>query len=729
MSRTAAIFLSLALLLAPAATSSAAPSSPRVGLALSGGGAKGFAHIGVLKVLEEADVPVDFVSGTSMGSIVGALYAIGYSVQEIEAIALQTDWNDLFNDGIPRRDRPLEQKPMEDRYMVSLPIVGSGVGLPRGLVAGQRISTLLTRLFLPVHDRDDFSTFPIPFVCVATDIVTGETVVLDHGDLAEAIRASMSIPSAFTPVDIGDRLLVDGMLGRNFPVQDVIALGADVVVGVDVGKPLAERDELGNFMEILGQAIGFIGAETNAQQRELCDVLISPDLKGVTSLDFGRMEEIIAAGEAAAREALPELCALAAGLDPAGRRPVPARPTVPDTFLVQDIAVDGLREVESQVVLAMSRLRPPARLAVADIEEGVARIYNSGMFERVTYRIEPLGQGSRLRIVAVEKVDDYFRFGLRYDSRDRLMAIFNLLYRNKVGHSSLLSFDAIMGERNQLLARHFVRVLPRRGLALSSRLGYQDEEVDVYAGDDRVARYEVDAFYGEVLAGGVFFGKFGLGVGLHGEWVELTPDVVDPSLAPYRENLTSLVGVLGLDSRDRTYFPTRGVAFYSRHEYSEGALGSEGTFSRHYLDLKIYAPVGRRVTLIGEVAGGTTTGGALPVHGQFILGGVDTPALLLERESTPISFLGLRHQQLYGEHFQFAQVGAQVGIGPKAVFLLRANAGNTFGEWEFDFSRDRFETGAGVTLGLLTPLGPIELTGSYGSADDFLGYLNIGPKF
>ena len=731
MIRMNALMIGLALLCAPAiaAASGAEEPVPRVGLALSGGGAKGFAHIGVLKVLEEAGVPIDVVSGTSMGSIVGALYAIGYTVDEIEGIALGEDWEDLFDDRIPRRDRALEQKPMEDRYIVSLPIVGGGVGLPRGMVAGQKISALLDHLTLSVHGCGDFSEFPIPFVCVATDIVTGEPTVLDHGNLAEAIRASMSIPSAFTPVEIGDRLLVDGMLGRNFPVQDVIAMGADIVVGVDVGKPLAGRDDLTNFVQILGQAVGFIGAETNEQQRALCDVLITPELQGVTSLDFEHLEEIIAAGEAAARAVLPQLRDLAARFETAARPGVAVRPAAPDSALVRGISVDGLREIEAQVVVAVSGLQVPSRLAIADIERGVARIYNTGMFERVTYRLASLDEGIQLHVAAVEKANDFFRFGLRYDTRDRLMAIFNVLFRNKVGNSSLLSVDAILGERNQLLARHFVRVLPKRGLSLATRIGFQDEHIDIYDGNDKIARYDMKAIYGEVLAKRIFGDCFGLGVGLRGEWADLDPNIRDVSLPSYRENLTTLVGTLDFDNLDRTYFPRRGVAVFSRFDYSEGSLGSEGTFSRYFADVKAFLPVGLHVTLVGEIAGGTTTGDAMPAHDRFSLGGIETPALLLERASSRITFLGLRYQQLYGEHFQFAQAGVQGQFGSNVVLLLRANAGNTFDAWKLELSADRFETGAGATMGLLTPFGPVALTGSYGSADDLLFHLDIGMRF
>lgn len=700
-----------------------------MGLALSGGGAKGFAHIGALKVIERAGIKIDYITGTSMGSIVGALYAIGYSVEEIEAIALGTDWNDLFNDRVVRRERSIEQKQMDDRYFVSLPVIGHGIVLPRGLVAGQNISALFDRLTISSHGYEDFSCFPIPFACIATDIVTGESVVLDHGSLSEAIRASMAMPSAFTPVVIEDRMLVDGMLGRNFPVQDVIAMGADVVIGVDVGKPLATRDELNNFMQILGQAIGFIGADTNDRQRSLCDVLISPELEGVTSLDFSRLAGIIAAGEAAAQAALPELTALAAQLDTSAAPAAVPRPPDPDSFLVHDIRIDGLRDIESRIVMSISKLDAPARLSIAGIEKGIARIYSVGMYERVTYRLEQLPAGLRLHIVAIEKTEDFFRFGLRYDSRNRLTAIFNTLYRNKLGHSSLFNFDVLIGEQNQLSAQHFIHLMPTWGLSLSSRAGFHDSEIDVYNGNDRTARLSMTAIYGECIAGKAFSDCGYLGGGLRSEWIDLKSDIHDSNFPSYTENMRVLVGIAGYDTLDRTYFPRRGFGMYSRHEYSMGVLGSEHAFSRHFVDLKAYAPINRRLTLFGEVACGTSTGEDFPPHYQFTLGGVDTPALLIERETTRISFLGLHHQQLYGEHFQFVQAGAQMQIGSGVMLMLRANTGNTFDKWDIDLTRNRFKTGAGATLGLITPFGPIEVTGSYGSAGDILGYLNVGMKF
>lgn len=725
--RSLALALML-LALAPTSRHAAtqdAPPRPRIGLALSGGGAKGFAHIGALKVIEEAGLPIDVVVGTSMGSVVGSLYAIGYSAAAIESVALDTDWDALFSDRIPRRDRAVEQKVMEDRYLVSLPVVGWGLGLPRGLIGGQNVSAALSRLLRPASGREDFMAFPRTFACIATDIVTGDVVRLDHGDLPRVVRASMAIPTAFIPVEVDGRLLVDGMLGRNFPVEDVKDLGADLVIGVDVGKPLADREELDDFVAILGQAVGFIGIETNERQRGLCDVLITPELAGYSAMAYDRVEEIIAAGEAAARAVLPELRRLA---PPSAPSPLPTL-AAPDTVDIRSISVDGLREVESRVVIAISRLRPHSRLAVADIEAAVSRVFNTGMFESVTYRLVRGPIGTDLHLMALEKTDQFFRFGLRYDSEDRLMAIFNLLIRNRVVHSSFVSLDAILGNRNQLLARHFVRVMPRRDLSLMTSLGFQDEVIDLYDGQNRIAKYDLDAYHAELLVGAVFGDRGYLGAGVRGEWVALAPDVLNPLWQDYDENLTALVGTLVYDSLDRTYFPQRGLALTTRHELHARFMGGEQAFERHFVDLRGSWPVSRHASLVGELAAGATRGGGAPAHTRFSLGGVDSPALLLQRDTTRLTFLGLRRNQLLGRQFQFAQLGVQGQLTSRLVVLLQGNAGNVFDDWKLDLSARRFETGAGLTVGYLTPFGPLATTWSYGSVGDLLWHLSAGMRF
>lgn len=337
--------LSLLLLTHFPTSFSQAQNRPRVGVALSGGGAKGFAHIGVLRVLEEVGIPVDYITGTSMGSIIGGLYAIGYSVDELEAIAVATDWQELFSDRVSRRQLAIESKIGDGRYLLTLPLDGFKPGLPTGLIAGQKISTLFERLTLPYHNVSDFRNFPIPFAAVATNIATGHVVVLDHGYLPEAMRASMSIPSVFTPMVIDDRLLVDGMLVRNFPVEEVQAMGADIIIGVDVGSGLSGREELTSLGAILGQALGFMDAESTERQRELCDVLIVPDIEGLSAVDFPKAEEIIARGETAAREAMLQLQTLADSLQSAGAPQAGFMQINLDSVVIDDIQVQDCKRL------------------------------------------------------------------------------------------------------------------------------------------------------------------------------------------------------------------------------------------------------------------------------------------------------------------------------------------------------------------------------------------------
>src|SRR5438046_6007294 len=279
----------------------------RVGVAPSGGATRGLDHIGVLKVLEEAGVPVDVITGTSMGSVVGGLYAVGYTAAQLDTIVTTEDWYRLLTDPVDRRDLAVERKFTEDHYLLTLPIHRGGIKLPKSVVPGQRISQLLTGLTWSAHATRDFRALPIPFAAVATDLETSRAVVLDHGFLPDAIRASMALPSVFSPVDLGDTAVIDGGVVRNLPAQDARALGADVLICSDVTDPLAPRDSIVSLVDVLVQSVSFRVGDSERAERAACDVLIVPDVRAFTRFGFERAGELTAPGAAAARAALPEL--------------------------------------------------------------------------------------------------------------------------------------------------------------------------------------------------------------------------------------------------------------------------------------------------------------------------------------------------------------------------------------------------------------------------------------
>lgn len=275
----------------------------RIGLVLSGGTARGLAHVGILKVLEEEKVPVEYVTGTSMGSIIGGLYSVGYTPDEIEKIASEMDWLALFNDSIERKGKGISRNLIEDRNTMVLPMENFVPKIPSGAVGGKSASEKLNELFFGVAEVNDFKKFPKKFALVATDLNTGEGVMIDKGSIATAIRSSLSLPSVFNPVQAGERLYVDGGVVRNLPVQDVKVLGADYTIGVNVGEGFSKRDpEKLNIAGVISDSMTIAGRQEVERQIRMLDLYMAPNLEKIESYDFVKVKEIIDAGEKVARE-------------------------------------------------------------------------------------------------------------------------------------------------------------------------------------------------------------------------------------------------------------------------------------------------------------------------------------------------------------------------------------------------------------------------------------------
>ncbi len=726
------ILLIIVLLLPPLLGQTPRPR-PRIGLALSGGGAKGFAHIGVLKVLEEIGMPIDGISGTSMGSIVGGLYAIGYRAAELEDLALNSDWNFLLSDQVDRSVLSMEQKFYDARYNVSLDLDNWHIKLPSGLIAGQNVLRLLDRLTLPVQHIDDFTRLPIPFVCVATNIVSGEAEVLRSGSLPEAIRASMAIPSLFTPIKIDSLLLVDGMIARNFPVQEAIEiLGADTVIGVDVGEELASEKELNSFVSIINQAVSFQMARSTAKQRALCDFLIVPDLAEYGAGDFNKAAYFIAQGEQAAREKLPELRALAEslrGLPPPPRIAPPAdhyRGYQPgDSIFVAELDVVGLDKLPANFVRERLKMEIPGRTVLEEIEAGIDRIYGSQFFERVSYELLPANPGKKLRIRVIERSNHLFRIGFRFDSKREAALLLNTTFRNLGRSGSFLTFDLKLGSDVLFDGQYFTRTGFRRLIGWRWRLLFARRNIDQFSGDDRIARQRVSTLLGEGLIGTIFSNKFALGGGIRGELARINPTIAPLDFLSNNERLLIAFASLFFDSYNRSVFPTSGLAMEVSTEFSDRNLLSEHTFQRYFANIRAAIPLNRSMSLLGGVFLGNALGD-VPFHYLFMLGGMDTPFTFLGR---PDAFLGFRSQEFTNRNAQFGQIGLQYEIWPNKFLILRANSGNTFDTWSLKIDPERYFFGGGVTLATNTRLGPVEFTAMSSQRHGILTHLNIGYKF
>ncbi len=718
----------LCLQLALVASSVSASEAPRIGLALSGGGAKGFAHIGALKVLEEAGLRVDFVVGTSMGGVIGGLYALGYSVAELEKLALETDWVGMFSDHVSRRDLSMVQKRLDGRYVAELPIKNKRVEFPSGLVAGQNVARLLSRLTLSAHNINDFRSLPIPFACVATDIVTGKAVLLDSGFLPEAMRASMALPSIFTPVKLQGHLLLDGGLVRNFPVQDVIELGADLVVGIDVSEPLYDEGELISFLDIIDQALSFTSASSTVEQRKLCDVLISPDIDGLSTLGFGNIQDIIARGERAARAVLPQILALVelGQQRPEGR--VPKLQTAPfDSIYIESIRIDGLERSTQKVIETEFGFSVPAWATLSDIERATDRVYSSLLFDRAIYKLEELDGRIELVITVVERSEDLFRFALRYNSQTEASVLLGAVFRNVTKNNSFLNMDLELGQEVQFDVSYLQHIGWRPRVGLIARLNYNDSFLDLFEAGQRQAQLNITSLAAEVLFGSVLSTKLSLAAGIRTETVVGETKIAASDTLVFRRSLATLVNTLRIDTFDRSDFPTRGIALTARNDVAFKGVGSRAGFSRHLADLRVVIPVHSKLSLLAESMVGYTRGDDVPLNYSFVLGGMETSTLFTGVEFVRSSFLGLKHQERIGRNLQFWQAGIQIEPWNRFVFIVRANAGDTLQRWTF--VANKWKWGLGLTAATLTPLGPVEITLAGGDQHDFQTYLNVGFKF
>lgn len=722
----------LALLLAvgrpqPGLTQSS--QRPTVGVALSGGGAKGLAHIGVLRVLDEVGLQVDVVAGTSMGNIVGVLYAIGYTPDEIQRISLEVDWGEVFSDVVPRRALGMEQKRWADTYIGALPLRNWLPELPSGILTGQNVGKLLAGLTIPAQNTDDFLAFPRPFACVTTDIVTGQAVRITGGNLADAVQASGGLPTVFTPTRIDGRLLVDGGIVRNLPVEDAIAIGADIVIAVDVGQPLLDEEEIRTFIDVMDQVIAFQGATSTLEQRELADILIVPDIEGLSLLGFDDIPEIIRRGEEAARAQLPRLLALADSLNALG--PAPPIYVLPraDSFYVDRIDVRGAARIDPETVIGASGLRAASWVTVEDLDRAVDQIYGRSAFRRVGYELATHSGGATLTFRVVEDTDNLFRFGLRFDTQRGAALLLGTLFRNVGLAGSLLTVDFRVGREVRLDAQYWLSSGLRSGFAPRLRTVGSLDEFDLYVGEDRVAKLD-SRYFSASLAAGTFYSRTVAAVGgLRGEYLDVSPDIAPPGSPSQGGWLGLLNGSVTADTYNSRQFPRSGVRATLAGEFGDQSVVGDASIRRAFLNAQGALPVARQVSLLGQLFLGSAGGDAIPLPYQFFLGGLQVPAAFPYGTLSRVSFVGLKLQELRGRAAQYVMVGAQLAVKDAAYLLLRANAGNTFDTWEVDLSSDRYESGIGLTIGAATLAGPVSLTVATSSRHDFLATLDLGFFF
>ncbi|HTO46936.1 MAG TPA: patatin-like phospholipase family protein, partial [Burkholderiales bacterium] len=653
----AALGLASALAAAPPASAQTPEAKrPRICLVLSGGGARGAAHVGVLKVLEEMRVPIDCIAGTSMGSIVGGAFASGVTVAEMEETLGAMSTERLFKERPPRQERSIRRK-TDDFTILFTPEVGLRDGafqLPKGIVSGVQLETVL-RALAKAQGYRQFDELPIPFRAVATDLVTGTPVVFSAGELANVMRASMSVPGLIDPAEIGGKLLVDGGLTDNLPVGVARAMGADVVIAVNLGTPLMKREELNSIFGVTGQMINILteqNVRASLASLKPTDILILPELGDFSAADFDHLLKTIPIGEAAARTVADRLSAFS--LPPAEYAALRERQLAvapPDLRPVDEIRFPGLTRVNPAVVEAEMETRPGQPIDQTTLDRDMQRLYGTDDFEHVSYRIiEETGK----RVLSVDALEkswgpNYLRFGLGLTSDFKGDAYYNLLasYRKTWINSLGAEWrtDLQVGRTSRAFTEFYQPLDTRQYFFVAPYADAERRQLAIFNNDQRLAIFNLN--YGRVgLDVGSQFTRYGeLRLGLLTGSVRATVDTGPTFLEPdpNRANQGAIRGRLFFDQLDNVNFPRSGYGGTLDIFNSQTALGASVNYTKWTLDGTAAHSFGDHTFNLGLRLGGKIGADPLPVYDQFNWGG------FLQQS-------GYRTGALLGQSIEFARL-------------------------------------------------------------------------
>ena len=727
-----ALMLVYAIANRPSAASAADPepvSRPKIGLALSGGGARGAAHIGVIRVLEENNVPIDYVAGTSMGAIVGGLYSIGIDPDGLEDVLTSIDWDDVFDDLPPRGDRSFRRKRDDDNYLIKFKagFNDGKVAGPAGLVQGQKIDLELARLFLPVASVEDFDNLTIPFRAVATDIANGDAVVIGSGNIALAIRASMSIPAALAPAKVQGRTLVDGGIANNLPISVVREMGADIIIAVDISTPLGEEEDwtLGSIASQLTGLLTRRNVEDQIATLSDTDILIVPDLGDVATTDFNEAAQAIVPGRAAALDQLDAIRRLSLS---------DADYQVYRTSLVpaeqQQVVIDRIRlennsrlsnaYIESRIV--DTQVGQP--LDIPTLERDLGKIYGLELFQNVRYGLVEEGDETVLRIRVDERSwgPGYLQFGFEYSSDVRGQNLINLgASYTKTGlnprggewRSALQvgSELAAFTELHQPFGSHSM-------FFVNPLVGYEERLVNIIQNSNIAASYRINETLASLSAGREF-GTWGEArVGIRYADGEAEREVGGPSFSDMAYIRGETFVRLSVDELDDFNIPRQGTRVMAEWVGSRTGLGADTKFDQ--LSLGVTGAFTRkRNTLLGSASYDATISGTAPLQNLFALGGFG-------------QLSGLGKKELSGQHAALGLLAYYRRLNDSRRLPIYAGmtleAGNVWDN-RSDISLSDTITAGSLFLAANTFIGPLYL--AYGRAEDKSGafYFFLGRPF
>jgi NTE family protein len=714
--------LLLMLLLTFVASFSQEQKEPlKVGLVLSGGGAKGFAHIGVLKVLEEAGIKIDYIGGTSMGAIVGGLYASGYNARQIDSIFKATDFDALLQDFIPRSSKNFYGKRNDELYVISLPFNKFRIGIPSALSKGLYNYNLLTKLTHNVRYVRDFNQLPIPFLCLATDIESGEQVVLDKGYLPQAMAASAAFPSLFSPVEIDGKLLIDGGVVNNYPIEEIKKLGANFIIGVDVQDDMKGRKSLNDATRILVQISNLGMIQRMKENIADTDIYIKPDISSFGVISFDQGQEIVKKGEEAAFAVYEKIKAAANEQNPYKR---PDTHVQVDSIQLNKIIINKLDDFTRAYVLGKLKFRQNRKISYNDLKVGIDNISATQNFSAISYSLEAnAAGGDDLKINLTENdVKTYLKFAAHYDGLYKTGILTNLTQKKLFLKNDVASLDVVLGDNIRYNFDYYIDNGFYFSFGLKSKFTQFDRNVGTDFKDGELLEQlglntlniNFADLTNQAYVQTIFVQKFLVGAGIELKHLKIETETLGSTRPVFdNSNYLSLFGYMKYDSFDNRYFPKSGWYFSGDFQTYLESSDYTNTFERFSIakgDVGIAQTFYKQFTVKLQAEAGFAIGEESVPFFDFVLGGYGFTPVNNFRQFYGYDFLsfsgdsylkttGTLDWEFYKKnHFNFAINAASIGD-------------NLFESSEWISEERRF--GYALGYGLESIVGPIEVKYSW----------------
>jgi NTE family protein len=687
------------------------PKNPRIGLSLAGGGAKGFSHVGVLKVLDSLGVKVDYIAGTSMGAIVGGLYASGYSGKEIEKIVMDTDFYSLIMDPKATRQETTFFNKSVDKYLLTIPLKDGKITLPSSISTGQKNVYLLKELFKNVSNIDDFSKLPIPFMCVATNLESGNMQIFEKGDLVQSIMASSAFPSLMDPVKIGDSIYIDGAMTVNYPSKPLKDKGIDIVIGVDLNQDLSKREDLGNIISILNQVIDFGIKKDTRRQYKYTDINIKPNLTGMTATSYDEKKKILDSGYVDGLKYSDILDQLPKRQFDRLRQRI--NPIYSNVYKIDSVAIDGGRIYSKNYVLGKMGLRLPSLQTYGSVNKKIDKLVATNNYKFINYDIISENETNYLKLYVTEDNTRHFlKFGLHYDEIFKTGLLLNYSAKRLLFRNSNLSVDVIVGDKPRYYLNYFIDngYIPGFGI-YSSGMSFNIKDIN---------NYETDQWTwlrNEAYIQSIWRDKFAVGAGISHDYFAAESNGNNQR---YNRFLNPYV-FLKSDTQNDKDFPTRGIYINAEGKVIDLMKSEvEKRLVQVKADIRINIPLSKQFAYRLNLYGGITIGENLPQYYQYRLGGIFEQNIVNFK-----SFAGFYFGQLNSNNVVLICNDLQFKFNKNYFISGNFSFANLSDDISFEDAVKLNYSSVGLTAGYKSPFGQIKINFSHSLKNNQKGIFSV----